>query len=353
MAGKNQHYIPQFLQRGFSLQAAQGFMPKTKKDNNNAQIWLFKREGVRLAHIRKKGAEKYFYGPEDSYVDKTITDAESSYAKLVNSLRAYTKDATIQEDKIPELLAHMFIRSRNIRQTLVTLGDSMLDLLNRSLPDAEGATEWFVSYLQKNLDEAGNHLPDEQRHMFREIIQNNPESIRDLMKERKIMEELIPQFRDAISPSEMDIDGMVKAAHIDSLSESIEPQVRVSLYRGLHWFLSVKKPGSYILSDAMVFCQKSNGDYRVILSVDEDFQSVFLPISSQHLLIGTKEVENLDVDVECINYASAYMSSDFFIASQRTKREAAYQKDLGKGHSAFLDEKNVEMTNIANQYWLS
>jgi Protein of unknown function (DUF4238) len=353
MAGKNQHYIPQFLQRGFSCQAAQGFAPKSKKDNNNAQIWLFKRESEKIAHIRKEGAEKYFYGPENSHVDKTITYAESSYGKLVNILRAYTKDHYVQEDHIPELLAHMFIRSRNIRQTLVTLGDSMLDLLNRSLPDAEYATEWFVSYLQKNLDKAGNHLPDEQRHLFREIIQNNPESIRNLMKERKIMEELIPQFRDAISPSEMDINEMVKTAHIDALSESIEPQARVELYRGLHWFLSVKKPGSYILGDALVLCQKPNGDYSAILSADEDFQSVFLPISSQHLLVGTKEVANLDVDVECINYASACMSSDFFIASQNTKRESVYQKDLGKGHSAFLDEKNVEMETIANQYWIS
>jgi hypothetical protein len=47
------------------------------------------------------------------------------------------------------------------------------------------------------------------------------------------------------------------------------------------------------------------------------------------------------------------MSNDFFIASQNTKREVAYQKDLGVGHSVFLDEKNLEIITITQQHWIS
>jgi Protein of unknown function (DUF4238) len=353
MAGKNQHYIPQFLQRGFSCQAAQGFAPKSKNNNKNAQIWLFKRESVKIAHIRKEGAEKYFYGPQDSDVDRTITDAEYSYGKLVNSLRLYTKDTIVEEENIPELFAHMFVRSKNIRQTMADLGESALDIFSQSLPGMEGMTDWFISHLQKNPDKLGNNLPDEQKEILRKRIQNNPNFIKDLVEEKGIMEQLAPQFRQAISSSQIDVNEAAKTAHIDALSESIEPQDRVEKFQKLNWFLSVRKPGSYILGDALVTCRKVDGEYSSILSIDEEFQYVFLPISSQHLLVGAIELPILDINLEDVNRASTRMSNEFFIASQNTKREVAYQKDLGSGYSAFLDEHIVEMATIANQFWIN
>jgi Protein of unknown function (DUF4238) len=353
MAGKNHHYIPQFLQRGFSCQAAQGFAPKSKKDNKDAQIWLFKRESARIAHIRKEGAEKYFYGPENSHVDKTITYAESSYGKLVNILRAYTKDTIVEEENIPELFAHMIVRSKNIRQTMVDLGGSALDIFSQSLPDMEGMTDWLINHLQKNPDKIVNNLSDEQKEFLKKRIQNNPDFIKDSVKEKGIMEELFPQFRQAISTSQIDVNEIAKTAHIDALSESVEPQDRVEKFQKLNWFLSVRKPGSYILGDALVICRKMDGEYSSILSIDEEFQYVFLPVSSQHLLVGTIELPILDINLEDINRASARMSNEFFIASQNSKREVAYQKDLGSGYSASLDEKIVEMTTIANQYWIN
>ncbi len=353
MAGKNQHYIPQFLQRGFSIQTAQGFAPKTQKDNQNAQIWVFHQQKSTKAHIRKEGAEKYFYGPKDSCLDKTITDAESSHAKLINTLRLHTQDAVVEEEHIPELFAHMFVRSKNIRQTMVDLGESILDVLSQSLPDMDGMTDWFISHLQKNPDKIGNDLPDEQKELLKAHIQHNPNFIRELAKEKGIMEELFPQFLYAISSLQLDVNEIARTAHIDSLAESIEPQDRVEKFQNLNWFLSVRKPGSYILGDALVICRKMDGEYSSILSIDEEFQHVFLPISSQHLLVGTIEVPILDINLEDINRASACMSNEFFIASQHTKREVAYQKDLGSGYSAFLDEKTLEMATIANQYWIS
>jgi hypothetical protein len=167
------------------------------------------------------------------------------------------------------------------------------------------------------------------------------------------MEEIVPLFCHAISPSQVDVDEVAKTAHIDTLSKSIEPQNRVAQFQNSSWFLSVRKPGSYILGDALVVCRKTDGKYSSVLSIDEEFDYIFLPISSQHLLIGAVEIPVLDINPEDINYASARTSIDFFIASQNTKREGAYQKELGIGHSVFLDEKILEMTTIAKQHWIS
>jgi hypothetical protein len=353
MAGKNQHYIPQFLQRGFSRPAAQGFAPMSMQGNKHAQTWIFEREQVRIGHIRKEGSEKLFYGPENSYVDTTITDAERSYGKLVNNFRRYTQDTPIQEEHIPELLAHMIVRSKNIRQTISDLGGLVSSVLTTSLPDNESMTNFFINYFQTNPDKLGENLPADQRQFLRGKIQEDPGFIQDLIKDDEIMGGFIPQFLDIISLSlsEIDVNELARNAHIDTLSESIEPKIRVNIYTGLHWFLSVKKAGSYILGDGLVICQKTTGEYGSALLASDDFQHVFLPISSQHLIIGTKEPTSLDLDIESINHASARMSNEFFIASQKTEREVSYQKNLGEHHVDFLNKQTIEMTAIADQHW--
>ena len=350
MAGKNQHYIPQFLQRGFSCQPAQGFAPKSKKDNKNAQIWLFKRESAKIAHIRKEGAENYFYGSKSSDVDKTITDAESSYGKLVNTLRTHTGDAPVQANNIPELIAHMISRTKHIREIMRNLGDSALDILRSSLPNADDLVNFLISDLRKNPDKIGVGLPVEQQQILVKLIQDDPQLIKNLIGDQ-FGKDIHLALSDTLLDSKGNINNLVKDAHIDSLIESIEPQIRVDRLRGLHWFISVKEPNSYILSDSLVMFQHTDGNYSSFWAVNEEIKYVFLPISSQHLLVGTKAIEAPLINPEDINYASACLSSDFFISSQNTKREVLYQQDLGKKCSDFIDEKNIEMETISNQYW--
>lgn len=345
MAGKYQHYIPQFLQRGFSCQAAQGFMPKIKKDNQNAQIWLFKHENIKISHIRKKGGERYFYGAENSHVDKTITEAEGSYAHLVNSLRKHTISTPINESQIPGLVAHMISRTNHIRQLMQYLGGSSLNIVQSSLPNSEDFFNFLVSHLQKNLD---NHidakLTVEQQKIFREAVQDNPEFIKNSIGVQA-RNEIHSAMHDAIFDLKGDVVSLVRDAHIDFLSESIEPQIRVDALRNFRWFVSVERLGSYIIGDSLVICQRADGSYSSAYTASEEIQCIFLPISSQHLLIGTKGTEMPVVSPEDINYASACWSSDFFIASQNTEREIKYQKDLGRDCLNSLDEKTEEMTN--------
>lgn len=91
MSGKNQHFIPQFLQKGFACvkQTNTGFCQQVKSPKQKQeQVWVFeKTRKPYLTNVRNKGAERFFYGPEDSELDKTITDAERKYSNIVNSLR--------------------------------------------------------------------------------------------------------------------------------------------------------------------------------------------------------------------------------------------------------------------------
>lgn len=204
----------------------------------------FKRESAKKAHIRKEGAEKYFYGPENSDVDKTITDAESSYGKLVNTLRKHNREMPVRENNIPELVAHMMIRTKHIRQIGRDLGDSALHNLRSSLPNAEELVNFLISNLQKNPDKIGVGLPVEQQQILVELIQDNPGLIKNLIGDQwgKNIHLLLSH---TLLDLKEDVDILVKDPHIDTLTESIEPQVRADRLRDLCWFISVK---SQILS---------------------------------------------------------------------------------------------------------
>ncbi len=57
-------------------------------------------------------------------------------------------------------------------------------------------------------------------------------------------------------------------------------------------------------------------------------QVLFLPLSSQHLLVGQRQGLTPKVDADKVNLASVELSLDFFVASQATDRERAYSQRL-------------------------
>lgn len=78
MSGKRQHFIPQFLQRGFICE---------KKDNQ-FYTWVFRKENKPFkANIEKIGIEKSFYTADNDYaLDNSITDIEGQFASMVSNI---------------------------------------------------------------------------------------------------------------------------------------------------------------------------------------------------------------------------------------------------------------------------
>src|SRR5437868_9350288 len=83
MAGRNHHFIPQLLQKGFSAR-------QTK--NGKHQVWFYRRgQAPSLTCTRNLFAEKDFYGPPAPVVDKLITDDETQrFDRLMNDMRSAT-----------------------------------------------------------------------------------------------------------------------------------------------------------------------------------------------------------------------------------------------------------------------
>jgi hypothetical protein len=369
MSGKNQHFIPQFLQRGFAScsktdksSTSKGFdknvKPSKKKE---AQVWVFEKgKKPYLTNIRNKGAERFFYGSEDSLLDKMITEAETKYAVIANQLRDLTSDSVLDDPLIAELVVHLSVRTKHFRTSVEQLGDLGLDMIQGFFQDPLDFEKFLFSHFQKNpniLQQEFNQIlsvctPDQQR-IIKTEIQRNPSLLDNLLRNSIAeMNSIHPILMDSFESLKNDVQNMSKNAHIKSLSESIIPEKRVEKLRDLNWFLCVQVPGSYILSDAGALCCTSNAQYKPLISGDEDIQDVFLPISSQHLLIGSIEPILKKTEIEAINQSSAAISKNFFIAGQHTQREITYAQQIDSKNSLISEEKLVAIEAELYEKWL-
>jgi hypothetical protein len=359
MAGINQHFIPQFLQKGFSIsdESGKGFSPKGLKGKSkalkqSAQVWVFeKNKKPYPTNTRNKGAQRFFYGLEDSELDKKITKAENGYAGLVDKLRNYSSDASVIDPHVPKLAAHLFLRSKHVRATLAELGDSAVGIVAQSLPIPSNMAEYLADYLRNNPDSLDNALqkyPPEQRELVKNSILQDPDFLSNLFEiSEPQLQELALQFKDNLFSLKAEVHGITKDAHNDALFEATAESVR--LFHDLSWFILVKSVGSYILGDVISIYQMDNGGYRSILLGGQDFQCVLLPLSSQHLLVGSKGSEIPSFSIDDVNQAIVSNSNEFFIASQNTEREKMYLNQLAKGHSEMVEQLTSEMRIISEK----
>lgn len=352
MAGKNQHFVPQFLQRGFVSTEPEnvGFGHKPKKaKKKKSKAWVFDRgKKAYLTSVRNKGAERYFYGVEDSAADVRITNAESEYAGLVNELRTNTVNTCLFSSRlrIAELVAHLFVRTKHVRNSLEEAGGIMLETAESLLGTRADFERFVRTVFRRKADEIEEGLYDNltpaQQKIARRKLRENPEILSSALE--KVTQEMVasnPFSEPFLQQLKDGIPEMVRNAHIEIFSESVAPADRVEQLRMFHWFLHTENYGSFILGDTISLCQALDGRYKSYLSESKECERILLPISSQHMLVGSIEPRMQKLDVEAINQASAAISQDFFIASQNTDRERSYAQLLNT-ESSVIEAHELE-----------
>ncbi|MGB8991673.1 MAG: hypothetical protein WCD80_06425, partial [Desulfobaccales bacterium] len=107
----------------------------------------------------------------------------------------------------------------------------------------------------------------------------------------------------------------VKEGHIKTLSHELIPKQRLNTYQLLHWFLiNVNTP--LILGDiGCLFEFDSGKKYRSIDFKDDNIINIFLPISNNKILIGSRFPEIPQMNYNIINENIAKCSREFFISS--------------------------------------
>lgn len=315
MAGKRHHTCPRFLLKGFAS--------STRK--REIYTWMYRKGagGIEL-NIGNVGVERDFYGREDeSELDERITADEGQYARLLDDLRSRDcVDPRVIDQNIPNLIAHLCLRTRQFRQSATSAFDFGLKGIQDHLTQADV----FRTIVQTGIGPDG----DIRKGLVARLVASGMRSeqaedaIEQLFATPGVLDELIrdclPQtlasMNEFVNTYRSMLPQVTRAAFINSLSRSLKPEQRIEVYRKYNWFL-IEVGSPLLLGDsACVFETSGTRRFKTLDDHDDDVRRVFLPISSNRLLVGAPTPYKPEIDLRVLNKAIARCSHEFFVSSK-------------------------------------
>jgi hypothetical protein len=333
---KGHHFIPRFLLNGFA----------SRSDSKERYVWEFKKNGrIFESNTRNVAKQRYFHGnPTGSPMEYDIADDETSFAELVQRLLAGSASRNDLR-AVPELVAHLWIRTKNIRDGFAENLRDMNDLVEEIFKQCERDDS-----ARKALDVAlgaaiENELRAPQTEAFRGLGPVQRLHMRMGMRRLIARGRLLPEVLAYMQSLRPIIDVVViesgRKSQLSSLSKELATSTRVEQLSTLHWAVVPARGSRLVLGDAVVIARtERRSEYVNLTAADDDFPlaAVVLPLTPESALVGSRGVIT-SLNASEINEASAALSRDFFIASQRTTAEERLLQVLGTRTDLFTKEQ--------------
>ncbi len=324
MSGKRQHFIPRFLQEGFASHATA----------DNAFTWVYRKNAEPFSsNIGNVGVEGCFYADrDDMQADNLITDAEGSFATLVHKLRT-TAPAAASDSAIPELIAHLEVRTRHLRQGLSRAGDYLVSRLLDFLADERA----FLSYFERKLRSDPSIL---RQSFARELADRGlPQGMLEPLLQLAApflpvaIEQLgaqLPALAEALRPvAAQAVKEASKSGQIRALKTGVSPVAKVHRYKELAYMVLETADTRLILGDSvLVFHIDSAKPYKTFLEGDDTLHAVYLPLGPSRLLVGSSYGPR--PAPAGLREAIARCSLEHFIAAEDSEANRQLQEQIGE-----------------------
>ncbi len=324
--------MPRFLLKGFTS--------RTEKQNYFG--WVFQREAVPFeANIDKIAVSKKFYTNKELDADQEITEAETELSEFVNSLRRISCSTQLDLGLLPELITHLEIRTRNLRESFLSASNLLLNEIIHLINEKETFKQIVLNKINREpnlLYDKINKLPlvDKLPTAFRKLFINivliksqqylkSQQFSKEMDKGLSIIAEILA------SEASVHLPQAIKNGHIEGLKRSLFPDVRVNRYRDLKFRIVVLKEGLFILGDSAVIIETESGTkYKPHLEVDDKIKNIYLPISKYQLIVGQKDDDICPTNIEKILTSTAECSREFFVSPDNTPKKENFAKSIGK-----------------------
>jgi hypothetical protein len=340
MSGKRQHILPQFLVKGFSSRSA----------HSNHFVWVYRKGQAPFeSNIINVGVEKNFYSEDDSTIDEKITDAERGYAELLNELRRIKKSELINKEMLPYFIAHLEIRTRNVRESLIEISDLFLNEIIKFFQKQENVNRFITKYADNAMNQVDNAI---NRELKKISIPKAKQAYVNLMikeKKRLVQSNLGPLFLLFINhlpglfKKNPDI---VKRTHLKAFQDSVSPKLRVQEHQKLIWNLIYFDKEYFILGDfGVLFEIESSKKYATFWEKDQKVISAFLPISKNHLVIGSKSEINNIPNINWLNQEIAKYSREYFLSAINNPFQLNLANYIGNKSQWLTEREIMEISN--------
>ena len=337
MAGKRHHILPRFLLRGFA----------SKEEGKNIYCWVFRKHGDPFeANITNVAVSKNFYSIDDSTeVDDAITDAEGTFASVVNNLRSLDEPTAIDHyNVISEFFAHLEVRTRHLRESLLESSNLLINELFEFFKDTEAVKKIILrkliedpTLLKNSLDKQFRGLnlpPDFKKYLCRLALSNAPKLIQEMGPQINVLAKM---FSKELSKC---LSGAIKDGHLKLLRETIAPEIRVESYQRLIWSLEIIKDTDLILGDFGVLIE-INGSrrFKTFWEKGDKVRNVYLPISGSHLVVGRADRNSKICPHLVLVNAIAESSREFFVSRSETEENKILSQNIGNNSKIISDEE--------------
>jgi len=355
MAGVRHHVLPRFLLKGFASKIIQR---ANKKDD--VFVWVF-RKGVNPfeANIINVAVEKHFYGKEGELnVDDEMTNIESGFAISLDELRRQDDSYKISDDKILEFITHLSSRTKHFRDSFIDASGYLVDNLFGYFSDYDNWKAWCIEHLKRHpeviknaLDEAFSKisLSAYKKAMMRQRIKKMPieRIIAGMDNEQSQYEFLFQALQFKFAAEKHNI---AKESHIKALFKNLVSEPRLEYYRRLHWYLC-RSSEPLILGDVgCLFKLKGESKFKSLGGTEDEIENMYLPISSDCMVVGTAFLEAPQIDFNAINEAVARCSRDFFVCSISSSYQARLLSLLGdEAEMITKDEMEQVITELITE----
>jgi len=139
---------------------------------------------------------------------------------------------------------------------------------------------------------------------------------------------------------------IVKRTHLKAFQDSVSPKLRVQEHQKLIWNLIYFDKEYFILGDfGVLFEIESSKKYATFWEKDQKVISAFLPISKNHLVIGSKSEINNIPNINWLNQEIAKYSREYFLSAINNPFQLNLANYIGNKSQWLTEREIMEISN--------
>jgi len=320
MSGTRHHILPQFLLKGFA----------SRIEGEEVYAYTYRAEGAAFeSNIRNTSVERHFYGKEGSVnADDVITREESRFAQALDDVRSGTTKTIPPDSAIVDFIGHLSSRTKHLRDSLIDSTDILLAKMFGYLSDSKRLNQWLKRSFNRNPglinQEIVSQFGPEMAPLFKAIIPLVIESLDDSDLEG------VKGFFDTLGAAmRQKLPDIARDGHIKALAKESVVIPRVEEYRKLKWRVSQTDTQLILADVGCVFEIKGSKRFKSLAGGDDEIVAIYLPVSSDTLVVGTASTADNIVATTELNEHTAKISREYFIASSMSAENERLQSLLG------------------------
>ena len=259
----------------------------------------------------------------------------------------------VADPQIPELIAHLEVRTRHLRQSFLQAGDYLVSRLLDFMSDEDS----YADYLERTF----RNDPSMLRQALAVELEKSglPETMLETILEVSspllpaLIEQLKPTLRQSSAHLRSELPKTLRVAaksgHIRALKKGVSPEVRIQRYKDLTYEVVDVQEGGLILGDAAIlFHVEGAKPYKAFVDRDDGLNAVILPLTSTRLLVGARE--GFCVSGHNWPEAIARCSLEYFIADEISNTNRLLQGRIAEDAAPLTRAELEEIfTEIMNQ----